>query len=88
VKSVASDTFWRLYHALPDELRREAKSAFRLFLDSPAHPGLSLERLRCGADLWSVRITRGYRAVGRKHGDTMIWFWIGSHSEFDKKFRA
>jgi hypothetical protein len=88
VKSIANDSFWKLYHALSDDLRQEAKVAFRLFRDNPAHPGLSLERLRWGSDLWSVRITRGYRAVGQKQGDTMIWYWIGSHNEFDKKFPA
>ena len=48
MKSVATDNFWKLYHPLSDELRREARAAFRLFLDNPAHPGLSLERLRWG----------------------------------------
>ena len=26
----------------------------------------------------------GWRAVGVKHEDTMIWYWIGSHAEYDK----
>jgi hypothetical protein len=86
VKSVATRNFWKLYLELPQSVRREAQEAFRVFCDNPAHPGLSLERLRCDPESWSVRITRDYRAVGTKEGDVMNWYWIGSHSQFDKKF--
>jgi hypothetical protein len=27
-------------------------------------------------DIWSVRIARGYRAIGIFDGDTVTWFWI------------
>ena len=46
VKSVATNSFWKLYRRLPDDVRQEAREAFRLFRDNPAHPGLSFERLR------------------------------------------
>jgi hypothetical protein len=86
VKSVTASQFWKLYQALPETVRQEAKEAFRLFCSNPAHPGLSFERIRYEPNSWSVRITRGYRAVGRKHGDTIVWYWIGTHAEFDKRF--
>jgi hypothetical protein len=88
VKSVATRRFWKLYASLPVQAREQARTAFRVFQGNPAHPGLSLERLRADPDSWSVRITRDYRAVGRKHGDTMIWYWIGTHAEFDREFPA
>jgi len=31
-------------------------------------------------------VSDGYRAVGIRTGDTIVWFWIGSHNEFDKLF--
>lgn len=40
--------------------------------------------------VFSVRIGIGWRALGLKKDDTLIWFWIGSHSEYEKtlkKFR-
>jgi hypothetical protein len=86
VKSVSTTGFWKLYHSLPDAVRKEAREAFRLFRDNPAQPGLCFERLRCHPDSWSVRITRDYRAVGRRQEDVMIWFWIGSHADFDRRF--
>ena len=88
MKSAPTSGFWKLYHSLPDAVRKEAREAFRLFRDNAAHPGLCFERLRCDPDSWSVRITRGYRAVGRRHEDVMIWYWIGSHAEFDTRFPA
>lgn len=88
MKSTANDRFWALYGELSSTVREEAKEAFHLFRQNPAHPGLSLERLRCDPESWSVRITRGYRAVGWKQGDTMVWYWIGSHADFDETFRV
>lgn len=32
----------------------------------------------------SARISRDYRAVGQLDGDTVISFWIGSHTDYDK----
>jgi len=88
VRSIANDSFWKLYHRLPDQVCQEARDAFRLFRSNPAHPSLSFERLRSDPESWSVRVTRGYRAVGWKRQDTMTWYWIGSHADFDKRFPA
>lgn len=88
MNSLAVPSFWKLYRALPATVRRQARDAFQLFRHNPAHPGLSFERLRNDPHLWSVRVSRNYRVVGRKHEDTMIWFWIGTHAEFDREFPA
>lgn len=45
-----------------------------------------MERLVSDPRLWSVRITSSYRAVGVRDGEEIIWFWIGSHKEFDQAF--
>jgi hypothetical protein len=31
-----------------------------------------------------VRVTKSYRAVGVREGDTIIWFFIGTHAEYDR----
>jgi exonuclease SbcD len=33
--------------------------------------------------IYSVRISRNYRALGVREDDAMIWFWIGSHADYD-----
>jgi hypothetical protein len=32
----------------------------------------------------SVRIGLGYRALGVLKANRMVWFWIGSHAEYDR----
>jgi hypothetical protein len=34
--------------------------------------------------LWSVRVGRGYRALGIEGVDGFHWFWIGSHADYDR----
>jgi hypothetical protein len=34
-----------------------------------------------------VRITRGCRALGVLDGDTITWFWIGGHDEYERLLR-
>jgi hypothetical protein len=86
VISYGTTDFWRLYHALPPQIRIAARKAFKKFLENPAHPSLQLERLKFDHRAWSVRVTRNYRAVARRYEDEWVWIWIGSHEEFDRKF--
>jgi hypothetical protein len=78
--------FWQLYHSLSPEIREAAQNSYRKFWENPAHPSLRLERLCFDDRVWSVRVSRNYRAVARRYGDDWLWFWIGSHEEFDRRF--
>ena len=84
--SRGTSEFWRLYRGLPVEIRAAAREAYRKFNANPAHPGLRLERLKFDSRAWSVRISRDYRAVARRNGDDWLWFWIGTHRDFDCRF--
>lgn len=86
MNSRGTDEFWRLYYALPKDVREAAREAYRKFAENPAHPSLRVERLRADPRAWSVRITRDYRAVALRRGDDWLWFWIGSHQDFDRRF--
>ena len=79
-------SFWALYSALDAETQAAARHVYALFRESPNHPSLRLKKLGGYADVWSVRINEQYRAVCRRSGDTVVWFWIGSHNAFDKMF--
>jgi hypothetical protein len=35
--------------------------------------------------IYSVRIGLHWRAIGIMEGDHVIWFWVGSHNEYDQK---
>ena len=78
--------FWQLYRELPPEIKAAARKAYASFLHDQRHASLRLERLRSDPRAWAVRITRDYRAVALRSGDDWLWFWIGTHKEFDRKF--
>jgi len=35
-------------------------------------------------DVWSVRVNQQYRALGRCKGSLVVWFWIGSHADYNE----
>jgi hypothetical protein len=87
VNSRARPSFWRAYDRLEGPARAAARRAYGQFLGNPLHPSLRFKRLGGYDHIWSVRINEQYRAVGERQGDTVFWFWIGTHNEFDKLFR-
>jgi hypothetical protein len=85
VKSRRTRRFRELLRALPDDVRRQAYSAYRQFKHDPYHPGPHFKRVSSKKQLYSVRIGISYRALGlREQDDLMVWFWIGSHADYDK----
>jgi hypothetical protein len=32
---------------------------------------------------WSVRVGDHYRALAHRDGELVVWFWIGSHEEYN-----
>ncbi|HPP22363.1 MAG: hypothetical protein WBL15_08060 [Phycisphaerae bacterium] len=82
--SRTSADFRRDFALLPPAIHKQARSAFKLFTADPHHPSLRFKKLPPHADLWSVRITNDYRAVGRWRGDVILWFFIGSHTDYQK----
>jgi hypothetical protein len=69
---------------LPETVKRQARDAYRLFRQNPAHPGLHFKQVHADPPTYSARVGLGYRAVGALDGDTVVWFWIGSHADYDK----
>ena len=66
------------------EAQRDAQRAYRLFQSSPAHPGLQFKKLEGEDSLYSVRIGLEYRALAVMKKDRIVWYWIGSHAEYDR----
>ncbi len=65
-------------------MRVQAQEAYRLFQENPGHPSLNFKKLHGAGPAWSARFGDGYRVVGERKGDTVIWFWVGTHQAFDK----
>ncbi|MCX6639033.1 MAG: hypothetical protein NTW14_00945 [bacterium] len=86
MKSATLPSFWEAYRSLPENIRQQAQKAFRLWADNPFHPSLRFKCINRQENIWSVRISRGYRAIGIMKGDTITWFWVGGHDEYEKYF--
>jgi hypothetical protein len=70
--------------ALPPEIRQQARDAYKLFKQNPHHPSLRFRRVHPTEPIFSARVTLGYRAVGIREDDTIVWFWIGAHAEYER----
>ena len=85
MRSKRTRKFRQLLEALPEDVRRQAYAAYRQFKQDPYHPGLQFKRVSQKRPLYSVRIGISYRAPGlREEEDVIVWFWIGSHADYDK----
>jgi hypothetical protein len=82
--SRTSADFRRDFALLPPAVQKQARFAYRMFRVNPQHPSLRFKKLPPHEDLWSVRITNDYRAIGRWRSDTILWFFIGSHADYEK----
>ena len=86
MKSATLPSFWAAYGSLGHDIRRRARKAYQLWAQNPFHPSLHFKCINSEEGIWSIRITLGYRAVGILEGDTVTWFWIGGHDEYEQYF--
>lgn len=84
MNSRTTERFRRAYAALPEQVRQQAREAYRLFAQNPRHPGLRFKRIHPTLPVYSARVNREYRAVGVLDGGEIVWFWIGSHDDYDQ----
>ncbi|MEO8148162.1 MAG: hypothetical protein ABI723_11015 [Bacteroidia bacterium] len=84
MKSVTTERFRKAYDALPEHVRVSALKAYKLWHKNPLHPSLKFKRIHSTKPVYSVRVSLSCRALGIKQDETIIWFWIGSHADYNK----
>jgi len=85
VKSQRTREFHNLYDALPPAVQRLADKAYKQFEDDPNYAGLNFKSVGGDPTWYSARIGISYRALCRRAEDgAYIWFWIGTHAEYDR----
>lgn len=84
MNSRTTTEFRKLFADLPQQVKEQARAAYRQFKENPSHPSLRFKKVHPELPIYSARISKNYRAVGQLEGDTAIWFWMGSHTEYDK----
>jgi hypothetical protein len=86
MKSETLPAFWENYAKLEKITKAQARKAYFLWSENHSHPSLRFKCVNSAENIWSVRISRNYRAIGIMEGDTIIWFWIGNHDDYKKFF--
>ena len=81
MKSRASSKFWASYQQLSPEVQQRARKQYRLWAANPDHSSIRFKKIK---GFWSARIDARYRALGIMDGDTIVWFWIGTHDEYEQ----
>ncbi len=81
MKSKATSSFWQGYSRLPAKVQTAADKQYSIWLDDPFHSSVRFKKV---GRFWSARITGSYRTLGVMDGDTVVWFFIGSHAEYDQ----
>ncbi|HBC42326.1 MAG: hypothetical protein IM542_03730 [Pseudanabaena sp. M165S2SP1A06QC] len=84
MKSVITKSFRDLLSQLPIDIQEKANDAYLQFQQNVNHPSLRFKKVHSSLPIYSVRITKNYRAVGQLDEDVVIWFWVGSHREYEK----
>lgn len=77
-------SFWNTYKYLPREIQKLADEQYELLKKDPSHNSLRFKKAR-GKQVWSVRVSKGYRALAYDVPGGLVWFWIGTHAEYDSR---
>ena len=83
MRSVTTERFRKAYGAFSVSTRKKTKDAYQRWKKDPFHPSLNFKKVHNTLPIFSVRIGNSYRALGVKDKNTMIWFWIGSHEDYN-----
>jgi hypothetical protein len=66
---------------LPADVQQLADRSFATLRDDPWHPSLHLKKI---GRLWSARVGLHYRTLATEKDATLLWFWIGTHADYDR----
>ena len=88
--SKRTNAFKRLFDSLPEHIKTNARKQYRIFFENQSHPSLRKKPVGSTGNkkfkVYEVTVGMGYRATYFRDGDVYVWFWIGTHNSFDKKY--
>lgn len=63
MKSATLPSFWEKYNSLDSRVKEQPRKAYRFWLENPFHRSLHFKCINQEENIWSARITRGYRVI-------------------------
>ncbi len=82
--STCTEEFWEAFNSLPMNVQEKAKKAYRDWQLNTGNSSANFKPVKGAKDMWSIRVTDKYRALGDREGDEISWFWIGTHAEYEQ----
>ena len=80
-------SFRKQFSAAPVAVQLKIRQAHQLRSESPQHPSLRFKKVHATLPIFSARVDLDWRAVGILKADTMIWFFVGPHGEYERLLR-
>jgi len=77
---LTANHFWKYYNVLPENIRNLSRENFEILKKNPYYLSIHFKKI---GKFWSVRIGDYYRALAIEEGEDYIWFWIGTHNDYD-----
>ncbi len=84
MRHFACADFWAAYARQPEDVRALADKNFALLKENPRHPSLHFKKV---SRFWSARVGLKHPALAVETGEDLVWFWIGTHSDYDRLVR-
>jgi hypothetical protein len=86
MKSSRTQDFRKLFAKLPNRVKETARKNYQLWQENLSHPSLEFKKVNAKLNIWSVRVGIGWCAleVMKTQENKIVWFWIGSHAEYDR----
>lgn len=80
LESHTHPNFWKCYNNLQKEIQDLSDKKFELFKNNPHHPSLGFAKK---GNVWTANVGYHHRAIGYKKDNKVVWFWIGSHEDYN-----
>ena len=84
MKHFAAPSFWDSYRELPANIRKMADESYDRLKTNPWHPSLHFKQI---GRFRSVRVGLHYRALAVEIPEGLVWFWIGTHDQYQKMIK-
>jgi mRNA-degrading endonuclease RelE of RelBE toxin-antitoxin system len=88
VISEITESFQQGYKRLPEKVRQRVRKTYRQWAANPFHPSLHYKKIHATLPIWSVRVGLHYRVVGVVHDEKMLWYFVGTHAEYDRLIKT
>ena len=74
-----------MFQKLPEKIQKTARKNYALWKQDPStQVSRSRKKVHTRRPIYSVRVGIGWRALGIREEEVILWFWIGSHNAYDK----